>query len=121
MAEPDIKVQQDLVAKYCTYVVLVGLGAMTTTITMNTLFAVSGERLTRRLRKQSFAAIVKQEIPFFDEEKNGVGYLTSRLSSDATRVKGVSKYLKYNFPIYRGLYYWLIINKLSLHRAASSR
>ena len=60
------------------------------TFIQNSTFALSGERLTTRLRQKSFAAIIKQEISYFDREENGVGFLTSRLTSDASLVKGVS-------------------------------
>lgn len=49
------------------------------------LFSVAGERIVTRLRETVFAAIVEQEIGFFDLRKTGE--LTSRLTSDATVVQ----------------------------------
>jgi len=49
------------------------------------LFSVAGERIVTRLRHAVFAAIVEQEIGFFDLRKTGE--LTSRLTSDATVVQ----------------------------------
>ncbi len=49
------------------------------------LFSVAGERIVTRLRESVFAAIVEQEIGFFDLRKTGE--LTSRLTSDATVVQ----------------------------------
>lgn len=57
---------------------------------MNTLFGLASEFLTERLRGSVFAAILEQDIAFFDDEKNTVGALTSSLSSDAQKVQGVS-------------------------------
>lgn len=54
------------------------------------MFTLSGETLTSRLRKLTFAAMLRQEVGWFDEEKNSVGALCSRLSGDAASVQGVS-------------------------------
>lgn len=54
------------------------------------MFSLSGETLTSRLRKLTFAAMLKQEVSWFDEDKNSVGALCSRLSGDAASVQGVS-------------------------------
>ncbi|CAH1758914.1 12613_t:CDS:2 [Entrophospora sp. SA101] len=53
-------------------------------------FGISGENLTQRIRSQSFAAILHQDISFFDEENHTVGVLTSSLSLDATHVNGLA-------------------------------
>ena len=49
-----------------------------------------GQRLTTRLRMDSFRSILKQEIGWFDDERNSTGILTLRLSQDAANVQGVS-------------------------------
>ncbi|KAK3887408.1 hypothetical protein Pcinc_008524 [Petrolisthes cinctipes] len=54
------------------------------------MFALSGELLTSRLRKLTFAAMLKQEMGWFDETKNSVGALCSRLSGDAAAVQGAT-------------------------------
>ncbi|CAG8696719.1 8997_t:CDS:2 [Cetraspora pellucida] len=54
------------------------------------MFMLSGERLTKRLRKLTFEALLKQEASYFDDEKNGTGVLTSKLAVDATKVEGLS-------------------------------
>jgi ABC-type multidrug transport system fused ATPase/permease subunit len=53
-------------------------------------FGVAGERLTMRLRSQAFAAILRQDVAYFDTEENSVGALCTRLSGDAAAVQGVS-------------------------------
>ncbi|UJR07170.1 hypothetical protein I4U23_011458 [Adineta vaga] len=58
--------------------------------TMIWAFAVSGERLTKRMRLMAFSAMLRQEIGFFDMEKNSVSALTTRLSADASALKGLS-------------------------------
>lgn len=84
-------VQEKRVASFVGYIVLVGVGSALANFLTNWLFALSGERMTERLRKQSFEAIARQEISYFDDEKNGVGFLSARLAQDASLVKGVSK------------------------------
>ena len=53
-------------------------------------FSVAGENLTSRLRSRSFRAMLRQEISWFDDERNSSGALTTRLSGDAGQVQGVS-------------------------------
>ncbi|RHZ65785.1 hypothetical protein Glove_311g54 [Diversispora epigaea] len=53
-------------------------------------FGFSGENLTERIRSISFASILRQDIEFFDDERNSVGVLTSALSVDAAHVNGLA-------------------------------
>ncbi|CAG8474611.1 6198_t:CDS:2 [Racocetra persica] len=50
----------------------------------------ASEKLTERVQSMSFASILRQDISFFDEEGNGVGVLTGRLSLDVTHVSGLA-------------------------------
>ena len=54
------------------------------------MFTVAGEHLTLRMRKLAFAAMLKQEMGWFDHPKNNTGALCSRLSADAAAIQGVS-------------------------------
>ena len=49
-------------------------------------FEMAGERYTERLRSKMFAAFMRQEAGFFDEERNSMGALTSMLAADAKNV-----------------------------------
>ena len=49
------------------------------------LFTVAGERIVTDLRKRLYAAIISQEIAFFDERRTGE--LTNRLASDTTVIQ----------------------------------
>ncbi|XP_071445843.1 multidrug resistance protein homolog 49-like isoform X2 [Hetaerina americana] len=53
-------------------------------------FNLAGVKLTNRLRLLSFAAILRQEVAWFDDERNSVGALCSRLSGDAASVQGAT-------------------------------
>ena len=54
------------------------------------MFGLSGETLTLRLRSAAFKAYMRMEIAYFDDHKNNVGALTTRLATDASAVQGVS-------------------------------
>lgn len=51
---------------------------------------ISGERMTKKLRAASFRAMLSQEMAYFDEKKNSVGALSTRLATEATLVKGLT-------------------------------
>lgn len=63
------------------------------------MFSLSGEILTARLRKLTFAAMLRQEVAWFDEERNAVGALCSKLSGDASAIQGVRESLTFYFFI----------------------
>ncbi|XP_069680452.1 multidrug resistance protein homolog 49 isoform X2 [Periplaneta americana] len=54
------------------------------------LFGLVGVRLTERLRIAAFSAMLRQEVGWFDEERNRVGTLCARLSGDAASVQGAT-------------------------------
>lgn len=54
------------------------------------VLGISGEKLTREIRRRAFRSLLKQEIGYFDMEDNSVGSLTGRLASDATAMKGLT-------------------------------
>lgn len=54
------------------------------------MFGLAGVRMTTRIRKLTFEAMLKQEMGWFDEDKNSVGALCARLSSDAGAVQGAT-------------------------------
>ncbi|KAF0296828.1 Multidrug resistance protein 1 [Amphibalanus amphitrite] len=54
------------------------------------MFGVAGERLTTRIRKLTFKALLRQEAAYFDDSRHTVGVLCSRLSSDASSVQGAT-------------------------------
>ncbi|CAG8761681.1 16888_t:CDS:2, partial [Racocetra fulgida] len=69
---------------------VIAAAVLVANIVQGIAFGVSGEKLTKRIRSMSFAAILRQDISFFDEEEHGVGTLTSQLSLDATHVNGLA-------------------------------
>mgnify|MGYP002387507932 FL=1 len=51
-------------------------------------FSISNERLTTRLRRLMFRALLRQEIGWFDRSENATGALATRLSTDPTSIAG---------------------------------
>lgn len=81
---------QDEIRKWSLFFVLIGGVAFVGYFLYLFAMGVSGERLTRRLRAMNFRAMLKQEMGFFDDTKNSVGILTTRLSMESTLVQGVT-------------------------------
>ena len=50
--------------------------------------------------------MLRQEIGWYDDEKNSTGALTTRLSGDAAQVQGVSKPLTNEFISLEHLYHY---------------
>lgn len=70
--------------------VVIAIATLICNFGMNTLFGYASEYMTERVRGLTFAAIMKQDICFFDDRKHSTGILTSNLSSDATKIQGIS-------------------------------
>jgi len=54
------------------------------------MFGLAGVRMTTRIRRMAFSAMLKQEMGWYDEDANSVGALCARLSSDAAAVQGAT-------------------------------
>eukprot|EP01137_Pigoraptor_chileana_P035613 Opistho-2@29921 len=70
--------------------VVLAVGAGIANFTQSTCLSIAGERLTTRIRRLCFENILRQEIGWFDLEENATGALATRLSSDASLVRGMS-------------------------------
>ncbi|NXB51636.1 MDR1 protein, partial [Leucopsar rothschildi] len=69
---------------------LLGVIILAAYIIQGIMFGKSGEALTMRLRSLSFRALLQQEIGWYDDQKNAVGVLLTRLATDASQVKGAT-------------------------------
>ncbi|NWR42889.1 MDR1 protein, partial [Regulus satrapa] len=69
---------------------LLGVIILVAYIIQGFVFGKSGEALTMRLRSLSFRALLHQEIGWYDDQKNAVGVLLTRLATDASQVKGAT-------------------------------
>ncbi|GAB4820940.1 hypothetical protein N2152v2_007986 [Parachlorella kessleri] len=66
----------------------IGLGALVMAMMQSYSFNYMGQKLALRVRLLMFAALLRQEVGWYDEEKNSSGVLSSKLSADALAVKG---------------------------------
>ncbi|XP_061853387.1 ATP-binding cassette sub-family B member 5 [Colius striatus] len=69
---------------------LLGVIILAAYIIQGFMFGKSGEILTMRLRSLSFRALLQQDIGWYDDQKNSVGVLLTRLATDASQVKGAT-------------------------------
>ncbi|KAM6422510.1 LOW QUALITY PROTEIN: ATP-binding cassette sub-family B member 5 [Rhynochetos jubatus] len=69
---------------------LLGVITLVAYIIQGFMFGKSGEILTMRLRSLSFRALLQQEVGWYDDQKNAVGVLLTRLATDASQVKGAT-------------------------------
>ncbi|CAG8544756.1 10017_t:CDS:10 [Ambispora leptoticha] len=53
--------------------------------------AITGCRLTAKIRDMTFRALLRQEMAFFDDERNATGVLTSKLATEATQIQELVK------------------------------
>jgi ABC-type multidrug transport system fused ATPase/permease subunit len=85
--EPDLVKQTRLTRIFAIGIFISGLVGGICLFISNWAFAKSGEELVMRIRRQTFASLLRQEISYFDYESNSVGALMVRLSSDASALK----------------------------------
>ncbi|XP_048881308.1 ATP-dependent translocase ABCB1 isoform X2 [Brienomyrus brachyistius] len=86
--DPEVKRQKTLM--FSLLFLLIGGVAFVTSFLQGYMFGKSGELLTMRLRSQCFRAMMGQEIGWFDDSRNAVGVLTTKLATDTSLVKGVA-------------------------------
>ena len=72
----------------CWMFFVIGCGVFIGALLMYYSFGICGQRLAYRLRIALYRNILFQEIGFFDLDANSSGALTTRLSSDASQVRG---------------------------------
>jgi len=70
------------------YWVLIAIATIIGNVLLFRGFGLASERLNKRVRDESFIALVRQEVGFFDQRS--VASLTSELQEDATRIQTFS-------------------------------
>jgi len=75
---------------WCVMFIVLASGTGLANYFQNAMFGISGEQLTNRVRQMFFGAIIRQEVAFFDDTKHSTGILATKLSNDATLVKGIT-------------------------------
>ncbi|KAJ7733032.1 P-loop containing nucleoside triphosphate hydrolase protein [Mycena metata] len=88
-SSPDAHVRRHLGDRTALYMFLVAIASGVIIAMQNYLFGSAAASFTAKLRLLLFRAVLGQEIQFFDKESNNTGSLTSNLSDQPQRVKGL--------------------------------
>ncbi|XP_078519763.1 ATP-dependent translocase ABCB1-like isoform X2 [Lissotriton helveticus] len=86
--DTDIRKRSEVTALLTLIFFVFGIISLFAYIIIGYTLGKSGENLTMRLRLLSFKALLRQEIGWFDDYRNAVGVWITRLSTDASQVKG---------------------------------
>ncbi len=80
--------QENQIRTYTYVIFLIGVAGAIGQLISAISLGKAGEELTMRMRVLSFKTILRQEIGWFDLDENNLGALVTRLSSDASSLKG---------------------------------
>ncbi|XP_044065308.1 ATP-binding cassette, sub-family B (MDR/TAP), member 4 isoform X2 [Siniperca chuatsi] len=89
-AEPDQEVVRQKSAFFSLMFAAIGGLSFVTMFLQGFCFGKSGEILTLKLRLGAFKSMMRQDLGWFDDPKNSVGALTTRLATDAAQVQGAT-------------------------------
>lgn len=87
IGEQDRDTQKYYTNIYVGIIFILGFMSGIAQLLSNVGFSNSGEALTMRMRKITFASMIRQDMNYFDRQENSVGVLVTRLSSDAAALK----------------------------------
>ncbi|CAN0837082.1 ABC transporter B family member 20 [Linum grandiflorum] len=75
------------VDKWC--LVIAGMGVVTViaNFLQHFYFGIMGEKMTERVRRMMFSAMLRNEVGWFDDDENSADTLSMRLANDATFVR----------------------------------
>lgn len=89
-AEPDQEIVKQRTTLFSLLFAAIGGVSFFTMFLQGFCFGKSGEILTKKLRLKAFQAMMRQDLGWFDNPKNSVGALTTRLATDAAQVQGAT-------------------------------
>ncbi|KAL0409966.1 UNVERIFIED_CONTAM: ABC transporter B family member 1 [Sesamum latifolium] len=75
------------IAKYCYLLIGVSSAALIFNTLQHYFWDTVGENLTKRVREKMFAAVLKNEMAWFDQEENESSRVAARLALDANNVR----------------------------------
>ncbi|XP_021910233.1 ABC transporter B family member 20 [Carica papaya] len=90
---------QQEVDKWCLIIACMGLVTVVANFLQHFYFGIMGEKMTERVRRMMFSAMLRNEVGWFDEEENSADTLSMRLANDATFVRAA---FSTGFHIYTG-------------------
>ncbi|XP_024042459.1 ABC transporter B family member 20 isoform X2 [Citrus sinensis] len=75
------------VNKWCLIIACMGVVTVVANFLQHFYFGIMGEKMTERVRRMMFSAMLRNEVGWFDEEENSADTLSMRLANDATFVR----------------------------------
>ncbi|EER92449.1 hypothetical protein BDA96_01G441800 [Sorghum bicolor] len=83
----EIRDMRHEVNRWCLFIV--GMGVITVLVNwlQHFYFGIMGEKMTERIRRMMFSAMLRNEVGWFDKEENNADTLSMRLANDATFVR----------------------------------
>ncbi|KAF5197656.1 Abc transporter b family protein [Thalictrum thalictroides] len=75
------------VDKWCLIIACMGIVTVVSNFLQHFYFGIMGEKMTERVRRMMFSAMLRNEVGWFDEEENSADTLSMRLANDATFVR----------------------------------
>ncbi|XP_039044113.1 ABC transporter B family member 20-like isoform X2 [Hibiscus syriacus] len=78
---------QDEVDRWCLIIAFMGIVTVVANFLQHFYFGIMGEKMTERVRRMMFSAMLRNEVGWFDNEENSVDNLSMRLANDATFVR----------------------------------
>lgn len=84
---PDHAYMIRQIAKYCYLLIGVSSAALIFNTLQHLFWDMVGENLTKRVREKMLAAVLKNEMAWFDEEENESSRVAARLALDANNVR----------------------------------
>ncbi|GAA6062061.1 hypothetical protein JCM10212_003559 [Sporobolomyces blumeae] len=75
--------------RYALYCFIIAIVATIGIIAQNWMFGATAERLSAKLRLNTFRAILRQDIAYFDRDENSTGHLTATVADIAQKVQGL--------------------------------
>ncbi|KAE9595206.1 putative xenobiotic-transporting ATPase [Lupinus albus] len=78
---------QHEVNKWCLIIGCMGIVTVVANFLQHFYFGIMGEKMTERVRRMMFSAMLRNEIGWFDAEENSADNLSMRLANDATFVR----------------------------------
>uniref|UniRef100_H3BX23 ATP-binding cassette, sub-family B (MDR/TAP), member 4 n=1 Tax=Tetraodon nigroviridis TaxID=99883 RepID=H3BX23_TETNG len=88
--DPDLESVRKKTEFFSLMFVVIGCVSFVTMFLQGYCFGKSGEILTLKLRLRAFTAMMRQDLSWYDDPKNTVGALTTRLAADAAQVQGAA-------------------------------
>ncbi|CAA7041415.1 unnamed protein product [Microthlaspi erraticum] len=75
------------VDKWCLIIACMGIVTVVANFLQHFYFGIMGEKMTERVRRMMFSAMLHNEVGWFDDEENSPDTLSMRLANDATFVR----------------------------------